>query len=542
MLRNDEEIELLKTLRLRHGHVSWERVVSGPGLATLYRFERVLSGLPEPEWLKRDIAASGDPAPVVSRAALDETDPVCQRTMHRFVSLYGGEAGNLALKTLATGGVYVGGGIAPKILPLLRDGFFTAFAAKGRFGPLLARIPIRVVLNDSCAILGAARAAARAAATASQTRRGDAVTDHGTDRDPPSPPPLRDRAALPAGHRRALRPPLPARARGQADRPPPLPRRPRGGPGPSGKTNVQGEEQQKLDALANDIFLEAFAYGQLVPTVVTEEMDLPARLPENEAVAASAGKYVVFVDPLDGSSNLDINGAVGSIFSVRRIGGSGPIHSEAELLARISQEQVVAGYFVYGPATMLVYTAGPKAGVQGFTLDPGIGEFLLSHPGIRIPRRGPYYACNEGLLGFVARGAAPVRRGAPHARPRARPSPLHALLGGPRRRRPPDPPARRRLPLPRDGRRAGRQAPAHVRGGPARGRRRGGRRPGHRRAETDRLHLPGAEPPADAALHRQPRGRRGAGEGDRRRPCRLRGHALPRPPPRAALPIPPRRP
>jgi len=161
--RNDEEIELLKTLRLRHGHVSWERVVSGPGLAMLYRFERVLSSLPEPEWLARDLAAADDPSPVVSRAALDETDPVCQRTLHRFVSLYGAEAGNLALKTLATGGVYVGGGIAPKILPLLRDGFFTAFAAKGRFGPLLARIPIRVVLNDSCAILGAARAAARAA-------------------------------------------------------------------------------------------------------------------------------------------------------------------------------------------------------------------------------------------------------------------------------------------------------------------------------------------------------------------------------------------
>jgi glucokinase len=83
--------------------------------------------------------------------------------MHRFVSLYGAEAGNLALKALATGGVWIGGGIAPKILPLMREGFFTAFAAKGRFGSLLARIPIRVVLNDSCAILGAARAAAKAA-------------------------------------------------------------------------------------------------------------------------------------------------------------------------------------------------------------------------------------------------------------------------------------------------------------------------------------------------------------------------------------------
>lgn len=161
--RNDEEIELLKTLRLRHGHVSWERVVSGPGLGTLYRFERQLSGVPEPEWLAREIAASGDTAPVVSRAALEETDPVCQRTLHRFVSLFGAEAGNLALKALATGGVFVGGGIAPKILPLLRDGFFTAFTAKGRFAPILARIPIRVIRNDSCAILGAARAAARAA-------------------------------------------------------------------------------------------------------------------------------------------------------------------------------------------------------------------------------------------------------------------------------------------------------------------------------------------------------------------------------------------
>ncbi len=177
--------------------------------------------------------------------------------------------------------------------------------------------------------------------------------------------------------------------------------------GPSGVTDVQKERLQKLDALANEIFLEAFAYGQLVPTVVTEHMDLPARLPENEAVAASAGKYVVFVDPLDGASNLDINGAVGSIFSVRRIGGSGPILSEAELLARISQQQVVAGYIVYGPATMLVYTAGPKSGVQGFTLDPGIGEFLLSHPDVRIPRRGPYYACNEG--GLAAWPDAPRR-------------------------------------------------------------------------------------------------------------------------------------
>ena len=164
--------------------------------------------------------------------------------------------------------------------------------------------------------------------------------------------------------------------------------------GPSGAVNPQGEEQQKIDALANEIFLEAFSYGQMVPTVVTEEMEIPARLPENE----TAGKYILFVDPLDGSSNLDVDGAVGSVFSIRRMMGKGPVLSQVDLLARVSQEQVVAGYFVYGPSTMLVYTAGPRAGVHGFTLDPGIGEFLLSHPDIRIPRRGRTWSANDGNL------------------------------------------------------------------------------------------------------------------------------------------------
>jgi fructose-1,6-bisphosphatase I len=162
--------------------------------------------------------------------------------------------------------------------------------------------------------------------------------------------------------------------------------------GASGEINVQGEQQQKLDALANEVFLEAFAYGQLVPTVVTEEMDLPAHLPEN----VESGKYIVFLDPLDGSSNLDVNASVGSIFSVRRLSGCGEVRSEAELMARISQEQVVAGYFLYGPSTTLVYTEGRR--VHGFTLDPGIGEFLLSHPEIRMPDHGPYYGANEGTV------------------------------------------------------------------------------------------------------------------------------------------------
>lgn len=160
--------------------------------------------------------------------------------------------------------------------------------------------------------------------------------------------------------------------------------------GTSGEINIQGEQQQKLDALANEVFLEAFAYGQLVPTIVTEEMDLPAHLPEN----LESGKYILFLDPLDGSSNLDVNAGVGSIFSIRRLAGRGEVRSEAELMARISQEQVVAGYFLYGPSTILVYTEGRN--VHGFTLDPGVGEFLLSYPRIRIPNHGPYYGANEG--------------------------------------------------------------------------------------------------------------------------------------------------
>jgi len=162
--------------------------------------------------------------------------------------------------------------------------------------------------------------------------------------------------------------------------------------GASGDVNVQGETQQKLDAISNDLFLDAFSYGRLVPSVVTEEMELPAHLAENE----KSGKYVVFLDPLDGSSNLDVNGGVGSIFSVRRVLGSGPMSSGAELLSRVSPEQVVAGYFLYGPSTELVYTTGSS--VHAFTLDPSIGEFLLSRSDLRMPARGPYYAANEGHI------------------------------------------------------------------------------------------------------------------------------------------------
>jgi glucokinase len=162
--RNPFEIDLLRHLHRTHSHVSFERVLSGPGLAALYAFERSRSRESEPAWLSAEIAAAGDASPVITAAGLSGKDPVAVRTLEHFASIYGGEAGNLALKVFATGGVFVGGGIAPKILPKLLDGtFFGAFCDKGRFATLLARIPICVVTNDRCALLGAARAGAEAA-------------------------------------------------------------------------------------------------------------------------------------------------------------------------------------------------------------------------------------------------------------------------------------------------------------------------------------------------------------------------------------------
>jgi glucokinase len=162
--RGPWEIDLLQHLKRELSHVSVERLVSGRGLVTLYRFERERSGVPEPAWLAEEIALSGDPAPAISGAALSGRDGVAAQALEHWVSLYGAEAGNLALKVMATAGVYLGGGIAPRVLPKLLDGtFFGAFCDKGRLAPLLSRIPVRVVLNDECALLGAARAAARSA-------------------------------------------------------------------------------------------------------------------------------------------------------------------------------------------------------------------------------------------------------------------------------------------------------------------------------------------------------------------------------------------
>lgn len=158
--RNELEAELLLFLRAEHGRVSTERVVSGPGLRNIYRFLRDGCHLPETAAVALAMRA-GDPSAAITRAALAGECQLCDQTLDLFVSLYGAEAGNVALRTLATGGVYLGGGIAPKIIDRLKGpGFMLAFTSKGRLSPLLENIPVRVILNDRTALLGAARYAA----------------------------------------------------------------------------------------------------------------------------------------------------------------------------------------------------------------------------------------------------------------------------------------------------------------------------------------------------------------------------------------------
>lgn len=162
---DDEQDALLRFLRTEHGgRVSWERVLSGPGLASVYRFARERSGTPEPSAL-RDAMAAGDPSAAVAEAGLDGSDAVCARALELFAALYGSEAGDLALRSLALGGVYVGGGIAPKLLPVLEGGaFLRAFVAKGRFAGMLGEVPVEVCLEPATPLLGAARWAADASA------------------------------------------------------------------------------------------------------------------------------------------------------------------------------------------------------------------------------------------------------------------------------------------------------------------------------------------------------------------------------------------
>ncbi len=159
--QTDLEMELLIYLRREFGHVSYERLLSGPGLFNIYRFLRDNGFAVEPEWL-RDRIAQGDPGAMVSQIGLAGEHPLCTRALDLFISVYGAEAGNLVLKALAVGGVYVGGGIAPKILPKLQDGtFIHAFTDKGRFAELLQTIDVKVALNPRAPLIGAANYALR---------------------------------------------------------------------------------------------------------------------------------------------------------------------------------------------------------------------------------------------------------------------------------------------------------------------------------------------------------------------------------------------
>jgi glucokinase len=159
--QDELEAELLLHLRQKlGGRVSWERVVSGPGLYAIYEFLRDTGRGVEPLWL-RDALQQEDPSAAVSEAGLSGASELCVKALDLFVAFYGAEAGNLALKFKATGGVYVGGGIAPRIIERLKDRIFMdAFVDKGRLRSMLERIPVRVILNDDAALLGAARYAA----------------------------------------------------------------------------------------------------------------------------------------------------------------------------------------------------------------------------------------------------------------------------------------------------------------------------------------------------------------------------------------------
>lgn len=160
--------------------------------------------------------------------------------------------------------------------------------------------------------------------------------------------------------------------------------------GEAGTKNIQGEEQKQLDIYANDQFIAALTVGGECCLIVTEEEEEEIHI---ESEVSQDAKYIVCIDPLDGSANSDVNAAVGTIFSVFRRKSPSGRASLDEVLQK-GDNQVAAGYIVYGSSTMLVYTTGK--GVNGFTLDPSIGEFCLSHPDIIIPQSGNIYSINQG--------------------------------------------------------------------------------------------------------------------------------------------------
>jgi len=159
--------------------------------------------------------------------------------------------------------------------------------------------------------------------------------------------------------------------------------------GVTGEVNVQGEAVKKMDQYANRVFIRAFEQSGLVCRLASEEMEKPYYLPENCPI----GRYTLLFDPIDGSGNIDVNLAVGTIFSVRQQEGADESGEALDLL-QPGHKQIAAGYILYGSSTMLIYTIGK--GVHAFTLDPSLGEFILSQENLRIPTHGSTYSINEG--------------------------------------------------------------------------------------------------------------------------------------------------
>lgn len=157
----------------------------------------------------------------------------------------------------------------------------------------------------------------------------------------------------------------------------------------TGEVNVQGESVKKMDVYANEVFISVFKQSGLVCRLASEEMEKPYYIPENCPI----GRYTLLYDPIDGSSNTDINLSLGSIFSIRQQEGT-DLDGEAKDLLNHGRKQLAAGYILYGPSTMLVYSIGK--GVHFFTLDPSLGEFILTEENVKIPDHGSVYSVNEG--------------------------------------------------------------------------------------------------------------------------------------------------
>lgn len=157
----------------------------------------------------------------------------------------------------------------------------------------------------------------------------------------------------------------------------------------TGQTNVQGEAVKKMDVYANQVFISVFEQSGLVCRLASEEMEEPYYIPENCPI----GRYTLLYDPIDGSSNLDTNLNVGAIFAIRRQEGD-DLDGTGQDLLQSGRSQIAAGYVLFGPSTLLVYSIG--TGVHTFTLDPSLGEFILSHENVQIPAHGPVYSVNEG--------------------------------------------------------------------------------------------------------------------------------------------------